>query len=128
MTKQAIVVEVTKDHTLNNRLIAKAGRKGKLLGAFHIHAIKEGSFKVVPVKLDGNKIYRDIPASKLRLENIKVYELDFGDTNVISQDIKTITDWIKADMSDLTGEDELNYTITTKMITPEEYAALPEWS
>lgn len=32
---------------------------------------------------------------------IKVYELDFGDTNLISSDVDTILDWIKTDIQDM---------------------------
>ena len=39
-------------------------------------------------------------------EKIKVYELDFGDTNLLDENIDTITDWIKSDMHDLKDDDE----------------------
>lgn len=59
---------------------------------------------------------------------IKVYELDFGDTNFLSESIEDILAWIETDMSDLSGEDELSYTITTKMMTREEIGSMPEWA
>lgn len=59
--------------------------------------------------------------------SIKVYELDFGDTNLLSENIKEITSWIEADMHDLGDMDELNYTITIRRMTREQINALPEW-
>ena len=59
---------------------------------------------------------------------IKCYELDFGDTNLIDKDIDQILAWIKADMEGLSQLDELNYTVTIKYMTEEDYKNLPEWS
>ncbi len=59
---------------------------------------------------------------------IKVYEFDYGETNVIDPRIGTILDWIETDMSDLSDEDELSYTITTRWIDEEEFLNLPEWN
>jgi hypothetical protein len=61
-------------------------------------------------------------------ELLKVYELDFGDTNFLSLSLKDILNWIETDMSDLGDSDELNYTITIRRMTQEEYDALPEWA
>lgn len=61
-------------------------------------------------------------------KKIKVYELDFGDTNLLSPHIDEIINWIKTDLSDQKEGDELAYTITIKMMTQEEIDALPEWS
>jgi len=58
---------------------------------------------------------------------IKCYELDFGDTNLISEHKKDILDWISYDMDTLEGSDELNYVINIKMLTRAEIDALPEW-
>ena len=61
-------------------------------------------------------------------EKIIVYELDFGDTNLLDENIDTITDWIKSDMHDLKDDDELNYTIKIRRMTRQEINDLPEWS
>lgn len=61
-------------------------------------------------------------------QKIKCYELDFGDTNLISQNHKDITDWVETALKDLKEGDELDYTVTIKMLTQEEIDALPEWS
>lgn len=60
-------------------------------------------------------------------ELIKVYELDFGEQNVVSREIKGIIDWISGEMEDMKVTDELNYTITTKYLTQKQYEKLPEW-
>lgn len=62
------------------------------------------------------------------MEKIKVFELDFGDTNLLSPKIEEIIGWIETDLHDLQSDDELNYTITIKMMTQEEIDALPEWN
>lgn len=60
---------------------------------------------------------------------VKVYIFDFGDTPIITHRRQDILDHIGSDIHDLKDEsEELNYTITTKTMTEEEYAALPEWS
>ena len=59
--------------------------------------------------------------------SIKVYELDFADTNLLSENIKEITAWIESDMHDLEDMNELNYTITIRRMTREQINALPEW-
>lgn len=59
---------------------------------------------------------------------IKVYELDFGDTNLLDKDPQVLLDWMKTDMEDMKEGDELDYKITTRMMTQEEIDALPEWS
>lgn len=61
-------------------------------------------------------------------KKIKCYELDFGDTNLITQHVKDVTDWIEIDLIDLKEGDELTYTVTIKMLTQEEIDALPEWA
>lgn len=61
------------------------------------------------------------------MENNLVYVLDFGDTNVVSEDPMQIIEWIKTDVFDLKSGDELHYTITTQMMTQAEIDALPEW-
>lgn len=59
---------------------------------------------------------------------IKVYELDFGDTNLLDKDPHVLLDWMKTDMEDMKEGDELDYKITIRMMTQEEIDALPEWS
>jgi hypothetical protein len=61
-------------------------------------------------------------------KKIKVYELDFGDTNLLDDDPKTLLDWIDTDIADMKEGDELNYTITIRMMTKKQYEALPEWA
>jgi hypothetical protein len=60
-------------------------------------------------------------------ELIKLYELDFGDTNFLSETIEDVLCWIETDMSDMASGDELTYTITCKYITRKEFNELPEW-
>jgi hypothetical protein len=59
---------------------------------------------------------------------IKVFELDFGDTNLLSEDPEQILAWIKTDMLDLKDEDELDYVVRIKRMTRKEIDLLPEWS
>lgn len=40
--------------------------------------------------------------NKYIVTKIKCYELDFGDTNLIVENINGITDWIESDMKDMT--------------------------
>ncbi len=61
-------------------------------------------------------------------KKIRVYELDFGDTNLIVKDYNDILDWIKVDLDDMGDSSELEYRITTKMITEKEFLKLPEWA
>ncbi len=63
----------------------------------------------------------------MKEEKIKCYELDFGDQNLISSNVKDILDWIETGMYDLKEGDELNYTIKIKFLTNKQYAKLPEW-
>lgn len=63
----------------------------------------------------------------LGAEKIKVYELDFGDTNLITENKKDILNWIEADLDNI-DENGLQYEITTKLMTREEIDALPEWA
>lgn len=63
----------------------------------------------------------------LGAEKIKVYELDFGDTNLITENKKDILDWIEADLDNI-DEYGLQYEITTKLMTREEIDVLPEWA
>jgi hypothetical protein len=57
----------------------------------------------------------------------KMYELDFGDTNLITENKKDILNWIEADLDNI-DENGLQYEITTKLMTREEIDALPEWA
>lgn len=59
---------------------------------------------------------------------IKVYELDFGDTNLLDKDPQVLLNWMKTDMKYMKEGDELDYKITIRMMTQEEIDALPEWS
>ena len=59
---------------------------------------------------------------------IKFYELDFGDTNLIDKDIQTLLDWIKTDLQGMSDSDEVCYTITTQLMTKEQFESLPEWN
>lgn len=61
---------------------------------------------------------------------IQVFELDFGDTNFLSENMQDILDWIKNDLQNLkTGDtDELNYTITVRLMTRQQIHELPEWA
>lgn len=61
-------------------------------------------------------------------EEIKCYELDFGDTNVIDPNIDVIIDWIRSDMESMGANDELEYKITIRYMTQKEIDELPEWS
>lgn len=61
-------------------------------------------------------------------KKIKVYELDFGDTNLLDENPKTLTDWIETDIRDMKEGDELNYTITIRMMTRKQINELPEWA
>lgn len=62
-------------------------------------------------------------------EKFKVYELDFGDTNLLSENIADITDWIANDMIDLKDTDEkLEYIIGIRMMTRKQISEIPEWS
>lgn len=63
-----------------------------------------------------------------KIKKYRVYELDFGDTNLLSEDIKTITEWIETDMSDLKEGGQLEYTISVNMMTCKQINAIPEWT
>jgi hypothetical protein len=58
----------------------------------------------------------------------KVFELDFGDTNLLSENIKDILDWIEADMHGLKADDPLQYTISFRMMTRKQISEIPEWA
>lgn len=58
----------------------------------------------------------------------RVYELDFGDTNVVTENYNDITDWISTEMQDLKEGERLNYKITFRMMTRRQINSLPEWS
>ena len=69
------------------------------------------------------------------MEKIRCFELDFGDQNLISKDKKDILSWIEADLDDLQnpmvaerdGDDDLQYTISIKLMTQKELDDLPDW-
>lgn len=58
----------------------------------------------------------------------KVFELDFGDTNLLTEDAQVVGDWIAADMTSMKDNEELNYTITIRRMTRRQINALPEWA
>lgn len=60
-------------------------------------------------------------------EIIEVYEFDFGDQNLITENIQEIVDWIKTDIGDMVNGDELTFTITRKQMSIMEFKKLPEW-
>jgi hypothetical protein len=68
--------------------------------------------------------------NKQEKEKIKVFELDFGDTNLVSPNAEDITAWIESDLAELKsgGVDELNYTIKVKLMTQKKINNLPEWA
>jgi len=70
------------------------------------------------------------PKAKQSTPKFKVYVLDFGcSTDIFSEDILDILEWIKNDAEDLKSTlDELEYKITFKMLTRRQINALPEWS
>lgn len=62
-------------------------------------------------------------------EKFKVYELDFGDTNFLSENIKDITEWIANDMTDLkTTDNKLEYIIGIRMMTRKQISEIPDWA
>lgn len=61
-------------------------------------------------------------------KSIKVYELDFGDTNFISASYKDLLDWIETDISDIKTTGKLYYEITVKYMKKKDYDNLPEWA
>jgi hypothetical protein len=60
-------------------------------------------------------------------EKLKVYVFDFGETNIMTTDPKNIIGHIECDIESMMDDAELQYTISIKRMTPEEYAELPEW-
>lgn len=65
---------------------------------------------------------------RIKEKKYTVYELDFGDTNILSENIKEITDWIATDMEDLGNGDKLEYTIKIRMLTRKQINNIPEWA
>ena len=61
-------------------------------------------------------------------KKFKVYELDFGDTNLLTEDAQGICDWIKTDLEGMDEKDELNYTVTIRMMTRKQIDNIPEWA
>jgi hypothetical protein len=60
-------------------------------------------------------------------KKFKVYELDFGDTNLLSENSQEICEWIKTDLDNMDEKDELNYTVTIRMMTRKQIDNIPEW-
>lgn len=65
---------------------------------------------------------------KKKIKKSKVYELDFGETNIISAFVEDIIAIIETEMRDMKVGEELNYTITTKMMSQKKYDSLEEWA
>lgn len=84
------------------------------------------SFKLMNNKNNTDNI-NIIPNTLLDTEKNKVYELDFGDTILITEDKKDILNWIETDLDNI-DENGLQYKITTKLMTRDEINALPEWA
>lgn len=61
-------------------------------------------------------------------ELITVYELDFGDTNVIDPNYQEIADWIGSEISRLKDGEEYECKITCKKMTRKEVDELPDWN
>lgn len=61
-------------------------------------------------------------------KKIKVYELDFGDTNLLTEDVNGVIEWIKADLENMEDNEELNYTVTIRMMTQKQIDKIPEWN
>lgn len=60
---------------------------------------------------------------------IKCYVFDFGDTPLITEDLKIIMDWLEADVSGIKKDGEAyESTITIRYMTRKEIDDLPEWS
>ncbi len=70
------------------------------------------------------------------MEKIPMYEFDFGDRNLITDNPKDILAWIESDLHEIKNgvtappdyEDDLQYTIKIVLMTQEEIDALPDWS
>jgi hypothetical protein len=63
-----------------------------------------------------------------KMKKFKVFELDFGDTNLLTEDSRAIADWIQTDMENMQDDDELQYTITIRYMTRKQIENLPEWA
>ena len=61
-------------------------------------------------------------------EQFKVYELDFGDTNLLDENINVLLDWIKSDVEAMKDTEEMEYKISIRRMTRKEINELPEWS
>lgn len=61
-------------------------------------------------------------------QKFRVYELDFGDTNLLSEDIKDITEWIANDMVEMGIDTPLDYHISIRMMTRLQISRIPEWA
>lgn len=61
-------------------------------------------------------------------KTIKIFELDFGETNLLSDNESEIVDWIKNDMESMSQTDTLEYKITIRQMSKKEFEELPEWS
>lgn len=61
-------------------------------------------------------------------QEFKVYELDFGDTNLLSENMNEILEWIRSDMDDMRTHDVLEYKISIRLMTREQINKIPEWS
>lgn len=66
--------------------------------------------------------------SMAKKQEFKVYELDFGDTNLLSENMNEILEWIRSDMDDMRTHDVLEYKISIRLMTREQINKIPEWS
>jgi hypothetical protein len=61
-------------------------------------------------------------------EKFKVYELDFCDTNLLSENISDITEWIANDMAEMDLDTPLQYRVSIRMMTRKQISEIPEWA
>jgi hypothetical protein len=61
-------------------------------------------------------------------KEIKVFELDFGDTNLLDKDPQALLDFIKSDIEGMGDAEELEYKITIRRMTQKKIDDLPEWA
>lgn len=60
---------------------------------------------------------------------IKCYVFDFGDTPLITEDLKIVMDWLESDVSGMKKEGEAYHSsIYIRYMTRRQINALPEWS
>ena len=60
-------------------------------------------------------------------EKVKYYELDYGDQPLVTESIDQLLEIIREHVKDMGESAELEYVITTRMMTQKEVDELPEW-